>query len=89
MPHPEFLLKLPGQACRALCRKTHHGNSCSRAASQIPLAGPALDLFDSARPARARRARPSRFAGLSQTAYAAILKTFQALFERTEEIGDT
>jgi hypothetical protein len=43
-----------------------------------------LDILHPARLARARRARPSRFAGLSQTAYASIPKTFQALLDRKD-----
>jgi hypothetical protein len=79
MPHQKFLLKLPGQALRALRRKAHLGNPRARAS-------PALDVFDpacAARPGLIERDR--KLLGLlSQTAYAAILKTFQALFDRSD-----
>jgi hypothetical protein len=68
-------IQLPGQALRALCRKTHLRNPRTRAPPPLTFSIPHV--------LRGLLERDRKLPGLlAQTAYAAILKTFRALFGR-------
>ena len=77
LTHAEFLLQFPCQTVRAVCGKAHQRDSCSRASPHW--------TFSIPRALRGLFERDHKLLGLlSQTAYAAILKTFQAVLDRTD-----